>query len=73
MKQLGGLVPGSASVTVDAQMQPSSETTDLVYAIKSVIQTEEAAIKQYKTIIKATDGEDYVTQDLDTKHGVSGG
>ena len=45
-------------------MQPSSNTTDVVYAIKSVIDAEESAIAQYNKIIKATDGEDYVTQDL---------
>ena len=64
MKQLGGLVPGSASVSVGSQIQPSSDTTDVVYAIKSVINAEEAAIQHYKAIIKHTDGEDYVTQDL---------
>jgi len=64
IKQLGGLVPGSQSVEVGAQMQPSSNTTDVVYAIKSVIDAEESAIAQYNKIIKATDGEDYVTQDL---------
>ena len=64
IKQLGGLVPGSKSVEVGAQMQPSSSTTDVVYAIKSVIGAEESAIAHYNKIIKATDGEDYVTQDL---------
>ena len=64
IKQLGGLVPGSASITVGAQMQPSANTTDVVHAIKAVIDAEEGAIKQYNAIIKATDGEDYVTQDL---------
>ena len=64
MKQLGGLVPGSAAVTLGGQMQPSALTTDVVHVIKSVIAAEEAAIKHYKSVIKATDGEDYVTQDL---------
>lgn len=64
IKQLGGLVPGSASVQLGGQMQPSSDTTDVVFAIKSVIDAEESAIEHYKSIIKATDGEDYVTQDL---------
>jgi bacterioferritin len=64
IKQIGGLIPGSKSVEVGSQMQPSSNTTDVVYAIKSVIAAEESAIAQYKSIIKATDGEDYVTQDL---------
>ena len=64
IKQLGGLVPGSASVRLGAQMQPSKDTTDVVYAIKAVINAEEAACGHYKKIIRATDGEDYVTQDL---------
>ncbi len=64
IKQLGGLVPGSASVTLGAQIQPSSNTTDVVYAIKFVIDAEQSAIKHYNAVIKATDGEDYVTQDL---------
>ena len=46
MKQLGGLVPYSASITVDVQMQLSSETTDVEHAIKSENQGEEAAFKQ---------------------------
>lgn len=64
IKQLGGLVPGSGSVTVGQQQQPSSDTTDVVYAIKSVIDAETAACNHYRKVIKATDGEDYVTQDL---------
>ncbi len=64
IKQLGGLVPGSASVSVGAQMQPSSITTDVVYASQSVIDAEEAATKHYQALIRATDGEDFVTQDL---------
>jgi len=64
IKQLGGLVPGSTSVQLGGQQQPSSNTTDVVYVIKAVIEAEQGAIAQYKKIIKATDGEDYVTQDL---------
>lgn len=64
IKQLGGLLPGSAAVEVGNQVQPSSETTDVVAAIKGVIAAEESAIAHYNKIIKATDGEDYVTQDL---------
>jgi ferritin-like protein len=45
-------------------MQPSENTTDVVGVIKSVIQAEEAACSQYKKIIRATEGDDYVTQDL---------
>ena len=64
IKQLGGLVPGSSSIALGNQQQPSDDTTDVVYVIRSVIEAEEAACAQYKRIIKATDGEDYVTQDL---------
>jgi bacterioferritin len=35
-----------------------------VAAIKAVIAAEEDACAHYKKIIKATDGDDYVTQDL---------
>ena len=45
-------------------MQPSENTTDVVYAIEAVINAEATACEHYKRIIKATDGEDYVTQDL---------
>ena len=64
IKQLGGLVPGSNSVELGSQSDPSSDTTDVVGCIESVIAAEEAACAHYKKIIKATDGEDYVTQDL---------
>jgi bacterioferritin len=64
MKQLGGLVPGSASVNVGVQRQPSDDTTDVANVIEAVIEAEQAACDQYKKIIRATDGEDYVTQDL---------
>ena len=49
---------------VGGQQQPSEKTTDVVYAIKSVIDAEESACAHYKKIIAATDGDDYVTQDL---------
>jgi bacterioferritin len=64
IKQLGGLLPGSKSVEVGRQTQPSTDTTNVEVAIKAVIDAEEAACAHYKKIIKATDGEDYVTQDL---------
>ena len=64
IKQLGGLVPGSASVTIGAQQQPPEDTTDVVAVIRGVIEAEENAIQHYRKIVKATDGEDYVTQDL---------
>ena len=64
IKQLGGLVPGSLSVKVGNQKQPSADTTDVMGVIQAVIEAEEAACAHYKKIIKAVDGEDYVTQDL---------
>ena len=64
IKQLGGLVPGSASIKVGGQRQPPTDTTDVIGVIESVIEAEEAACVHYNRIIKATDGEDYVTQDL---------
>lgn len=64
IKQLGGVAPGSASVKIGNQIQPPADTTDVVGVIKAVIAAEDAAVKHYKSIIKATDGEDYITQDL---------
>ena len=64
IKQIGGLVPGSLGVKLGSQAQPSKNTTDVASVIKAVIDAEEAACKQYKKIIRATEGEDYVTQDL---------
>ncbi len=64
IKQLGGLLPGSAAVKLGKQIQPTSDTTDVVAVIKAVIDAEEKACAHYTATIKATDGEDYVTQDL---------
>lgn len=64
IKQLGGLVPGSLSVKLGNQTQPTSDTTDVVGVIQAVIEAEQAACDQYQRIIHATDGKDYVTQDL---------
>jgi len=64
IKQLGGLVPGSLAVRLGGQQQPSEDTTDVVFAIEAVIGAEEAACSHYKKVIRAVEGEDYVTQDL---------
>lgn len=64
IKQLGGTAPGSKSVKLGAQIQPPEDTTDVVAVIKAVIAAEEAAIEHYTKVIKATDGSDYITQDL---------
>jgi bacterioferritin len=65
IKQLGGAVPGSLALKMEQKnLQPPTDTTDVVTVIKGVLQAEEDAISHYKHIIKITDGEDYVTQDL---------
>jgi bacterioferritin len=64
IKQLGGQVPGSMGLKLGKQKQPSENTVDVKAAIQQVIEAEEAACAHYKKIIKAVDGEDYVTQDL---------
>ena len=64
IKQVGGLVPGSLKVKLGNQKQPTENTTDVVGVIKAVIEAEEAACAQYRKLIKATEGEDYVTQDI---------
>ncbi len=64
IKQLGGRVPGSASVEMGSQAQPPGDTTDVVGVINGVIEAEQAACNHYKNVIRATDGDDYVTQDL---------
>lgn len=65
IKQLGGTLPGSLSLHFEQKsLQPTEKSTEIVAVIKAVIEAEEGAIAQYKKIIKAVDGEDYVTQDL---------
>jgi bacterioferritin len=64
IKQLNGQVPGSGAVKIGGQRQPPADTTDVVAVIKGVIEAEEAACNHYRKIIRATEGEDYVTQDL---------
>jgi bacterioferritin len=64
IKQLSGHVPGSSSVQLGGQQQPPMDTTDVVAVIKGVIEAEETACEHYRKIIRATEGEDYVTQDL---------
>ncbi len=64
IKQLGGRVPGSNALHMGNQKQPSDDTTDVMSLIQAVIDAEQAACNHYKKIIRATDGEDFVTQDL---------
>lgn len=64
IKQLGGVLPGSAGVKIGQQKQPPVDTTDVVGVIDAVIAAEEGACAQYQKIIRAVEGKDYVTQDL---------
>ena len=64
IKQLGGVAPGSASVKLGRQQQPPEDTTDVVAVIRAVIDAEESAVAHYKKVIQATEGDDYITQDL---------
>src|SRR5215475_2458898 len=65
IKQLGGSIPGSQSLQMTQKsLQPPADTTDVVDVIRGVLQAEEEAIAHYKALIKLTEGEDYVTQDL---------
>ncbi|HTQ38850.1 MAG TPA: ferritin-like domain-containing protein [Pirellulales bacterium] len=64
IKQLGGLTPGSKGVKLGNQKQPGEDTTDVIAVIEAVIEAEDAACKQYRKIIQATEGDDYVTQDM---------
>jgi bacterioferritin len=66
IKTIGGLVPGSKALTWNQDMlQPPADTTDIESVIKGVIAAEEAAIAQYKKIIKLSgDGFDPATEDL---------
>lgn len=65
IKTIGGQVPGSLALPRGQKsLQPPKDTTDVVSVIRGVIDAEEAAIRQYNQIIKACEGEDYVTQDL---------
>ena len=65
IKQLGGIVPGSLALKMTQQsLQPRDDTTDVIDVIRGVLDAEEEAINHYRALIKLTDGEDYVTQDL---------
>jgi bacterioferritin len=65
IKQLGGAIPGSLDLQMTQRgLQPQPDTTDVVDVIKGVLAAEQEAIDHYKVLIKLTEGEDYVTQDL---------
>ncbi len=65
IKELYGVVPGSLEFRAEqSYLQPPDEQTDVVHVIKGVIEAESGAIEHYNRIIEATDGLDWVTQDM---------
>ncbi len=65
IKELYGVVPGSMDFKPEqSYLQPPERQTDIVHVIKGVIEAETGAIEHYNRIIEATDGIDWVTQDM---------
>lgn len=65
IKELYGTVPGSMEFKPEqSYLQPPGRQTDIVHVIKGVIEAETGAIEHYNKIIEATDGVDWVTQDM---------
>ena len=65
IKDLYGTVPGSAEFSAEQRaLQPPEKSTDVVHVIKGVMEAEEGGIQHYNRIIEATDGIDWVTQDM---------
>jgi bacterioferritin len=65
IKELYGVVPGSLEFRAEqSSLQPPEEQTDIVHVIKGVVEAETGAIEHYNRIIEATDGLDWVTQDM---------
>ncbi|HEX6024608.1 MAG TPA: ferritin-like domain-containing protein [Solirubrobacter sp.] len=65
IKDLYGTPPGSMDFTADqSYLQPPEDPTDVVTAIKGVIEAEAGAIEHYTRIIEACDGVDWATQDM---------
>ncbi len=65
IKELYGIVPGTMEFKPEQKyLQPPTKQTDIVHVIKGVIEAESGAIAQYNKIIEATDGIDWVTQDM---------
>ncbi|AHY46311.1 Protein distantly related to bacterial ferritins [Rubrobacter radiotolerans] len=65
IKELYGVVPGSLDFQAEqSYLQPPEHQTDIVHVIKGVIEAESGAIEHYNKIIEATDGVDWVTQDM---------
>jgi bacterioferritin len=65
IKELYGVVPGSLDFQAEqTYLQPPDRQTDIVHVIRGVIEAETGAIAHYNGIIEATDGVDWVTQDM---------
>ena len=65
IRELDGMVEGSMKFKPhQITSQPPADSTDVLTVIKGVIDAEQSAIDHYKYMIKLTDGEDYVTQDI---------
>jgi bacterioferritin len=65
IKELYGVVPGSLEFQAEqSYLQPPEQQTDIVHVIKGVIEAETGAIEHYTRIVEATDGVDWVTQDM---------
>jgi bacterioferritin len=65
IKELYGVVPGSMQFSPEqSYLQPPEHQTDIVHVIKGVIEAETGAIEYYNRIVEATDGIDWVTQDM---------
>jgi bacterioferritin len=65
IKELYGVVPGSLDFKAEqSYLQPPETQTDIVHVIKGVIEAETGAIEHYNRIIEASDGIDWVTQDM---------
>ncbi len=65
IKQLGGSIPGSRDLKFTQDpLQPPKDPTDVVGVIRGVLAAEDDAINHYQAIIRMTEGDDYVTQEL---------
>ena len=65
LKQLDARIPGSMELEPSQKtMQPPEIPTDAERIVGGEIEAETDAIDHYRQIIAATDGKDYVTQDL---------
>jgi bacterioferritin len=65
IKELYGVVPGSLEFRAEqTHLQPPERQTDIVHVIRGVIEAETGGIEHYNRIIEATDGVDWVTQDM---------